>query len=483
MATTVNLRKLMHRKAWEFCTPSPLSPGNGSFVVSDKFNVLPGSSAYFIGGASSIYRYDGDEDAWLQLPNSGIAGTFGAGSCGEFRGLGAMGGVFTQTATAGSTTTITTNRTITRLLAGQRIRVIAGSGIGYDGTILSNTIGANAVITVSVASAVAFDATTQYQVYSGSIWFFNAGSTAVGFSVYDIATNSWTAKSVTGLPTAWGTDGMLVSTTGAAASFASGTATGGTTTTLVNSGKNWNTNQWANYQVRFTGGTGKGQIAKIASNTATTLTISTVAVAPDATTTYSIEGDDDAFYLMGNNAVTLYKYIVSTNTWSTLTPGVARAAAMAAGATANWIDGVSTWVLPSNEAAAAISGTSLYAQNGRYIYSFRGGGSSALDVYDIAANTWFSLSYGNQNETFTTGSANTDFGGSIYILKEATGRVFRFDIGDNILRAFGTNVHPQASTVTGQKIFVLPYVDGETRVNFLYFMQHYRSELLRLLVV
>ena len=113
MAITVNLRKLLHRKSWELCTPSlgpsqAINTAAGSFVVSDKFDLIPNSLAYFVAGVSAIYRYDGDEDAWLQLPNSGLTGTFGAGACGEFRAMAAMGGVFTQTATAGTTTTITT---------------------------------------------------------------------------------------------------------------------------------------------------------------------------------------------------------------------------------------------------------------------------------------------------------------------------------------------------------------------------------------
>lgn len=81
--------------------------------------------------------------------------------------------------------------------------------MGYEDTVSSNTLGANSVLTVSTPSGVAFDATTQFQVFSGSLWFFNSGTVAVGFSVYDIATNAWTARSVTGIPTAWGDNGTV----------------------------------------------------------------------------------------------------------------------------------------------------------------------------------------------------------------------------------------------------------------------------------
>jgi hypothetical protein len=490
MATTVNLKKLLHRKSWEVCTPSlgPLNTINttaGSFVESDKHNVVPKSPAYFINGVSGIYRYDGDEDCWMQLPSSGALGTFAAGSCGEMRGLGAMGGIFTQTATGGTTTTIITNRTIVRVLGGVRIRVIAGTGVGYDSLITNNTIGANSVLTVPI-NGVAFDATTQFQVYSGSLWFFNAGTVAVGFTVYDIATNVWTARSVTNLPTAFGTTGQLVSTIGSAASFGAGTSTGtNTTTNLNNTAKAWTLNQFANYQVRITAGVGIGQIRTIASNTATALTVSAVWVTtPDATSVYSIEGNDDVIYLFGNNSVTMYKFVVSTNIWAVLTPAAARAGGLAAGGTISWIDNASTWVLPTSETAQPLRGTALYKQNGRYLLSFRGGATSTLDVYDIALNTWISAEpYGHQLETFTSGTSASDYAGYIYIQKDSTGRILKFEIDTWSMQSFSAFAYPHGTVVEGKKIFILPFVDGATKIPFLYTQLHTQPFLLRMLVI
>lgn len=471
---------------WEACTSSPTATVAGGFCVSDKFDLINGAKAFFVAGASAVYMYEGQEDSWLQLPNSGIAGTFAAGSCGHFRGLGAMGGVFTQTATAGTTTTLTSNRTIVRTMAGQRIRVVAGTGVGYEGTVVSNTMATNAVITVTPANGVAFDATTQFQVYSGSLWFFNAGTVAVGFSVYDIATNAWTSRSVTGLPTAWGTDAQLVSTLGSAAVFASGTATAGAASTITNSAKAWATNMWANYQVRITAGTGKGQIRNIASNTGTVITVSAAwTVTPDATSVYSIEGNDDNMYLLGNNAVTMYKFIVSTNTWSTLAPTAARGGAYATGGTADWIDGEVAW--NGLETAPNHYNAQVFKQNGRYIYSFRGGATSTLDLYDIAANTWISaMPYGAQTETFGAGSNSVDMDGKIYITKEATGRMFRFDVDGNKLMPFATNTNQVAlggTAVTGNKSFILPYIDGVAEVQFLYVQRHSSTDLVRILII
>lgn len=485
MTTTVNLRKMLHRKAWESCTSCPVATAAGSFIVNDRFDLLDGVGAVHVAGASSIYMYAAKEDSWVNLPNSGIAGTFAAGACGCLRGLGAMGGVFTQTATAGTTTTITMNRTIVKQLTGCKVRVVAGTGVGYEGTVEKSTIGANAVLTVTPANAVAFDATTQYQVYSGSLWFMNAGTAAVGFSVYDFATNAWTSRSVTNLPTAWGTDAKLISTIGSVSTIATGTATAGGASTLTNGAKNWAVNMWANYQVRITGGTGKGQIRTIASNTATVLTTSAAwTVNPDATSVYSIEGNDDYMYLLGNNAVTMYRFSVSGNAWTVLSPVAARSGAPGAGVTANWIESCAGW---GNETQIAHYSNTLYKQNGRYIYSFRGGGSSTLDVYDIVANTWINgVTYGNQAETFTTGSSACDKDGMIYLNKDATGRILRFDVDCNCIKPLAVNTNQAAlsgTAVVGDKIFVLPYVDGGTEIDFLYAMRNSSGDFVRMLLI
>lgn len=485
MPTTVKLRKLLHRKAWEACTSAPASTTAGAFTVSDKYDMNNGSRAFMVTSAAAVYMYEGNEDAWLQLPPSGATGTFGAGSCGEYRGMGAMGGTFVQATVSGTTNTLTTNKTIVRGLADCRVRVLAGAGLGYEGVVASNTLGANAVLTVTPASATTFDATTQFQVYSGSLWFFNAGAGAVGFSVYDVATNAWTARAVASIPTTWGATGQLVSTMGSVKTFAAGTATAGAATTLTNAGKAWATNMWTNYQLRITGGTGKGQIRVVASNTGTVLTVSAAwAVNPDATSVYSLEGNDDIFHLLGNNAVTAYRFSVAANAWTVLAPVAARAGAMGVGGTGDWVDNAPNW---DNEVAVPHFTTLLTKQNGRYIYSIRGGGTSTLDVYDIAANTWISgVVYGNQGETFNAGSHSIDMDGAIYLVKEATGRIFKLEVDRNRMVPIATNTTQVAlggAAIDGDKMFILPYADGGTTILFAYFLRHSGAEMVRLLLI
>ncbi len=67
-----------------------------------------------------------------------------------------------------------------------------------------------------------------------------------------------------------------------------GTASGGTLTTLVDATQAWAANQWAGDQVTITAGAGIGQVATIISNTATTLTVAAWPVAPNATSQYEL---------------------------------------------------------------------------------------------------------------------------------------------------------------------------------------------------
>lgn len=328
----------------------------------------------------------------------------------------------TNTVVTDSTGTFTTDQ-----YKNYQLRILSGTGAGQVRAISANT--AN-TITVYDAFTVTPDATSLYTI-------------ELGFSV--------------------------------------GIASAGAASTLTDSTKAWQTNAWANYQIRIIRGTGAGQIRNIASNTATVITTSSAwTTAPDTSSVYRIEGNDDYFYLLGNNNVAMYRYSISGNSWSTLAPTAARAAAPGAGLTGDWVDGVPEWIADTSPAHYL---TTVKKQNGRYIYSFRGAGGNILDVYDIAANTWISnVLYGNQMETFTTGSSSVDMDGKIFINKEATGRIYQFIVEDNEMLPLVANLHPQGAAVVGDKMFILPYFDGPTEIQFLYTLLNTRAEMLRVLL-
>ena len=478
MATTNGNRKILDLKRWEFCTPAPVATSAGAFVVSSRHYR---QQQLYVASGTAHYLYSPLEDGWTQIPSGALAGTFAAGACGTATAVGPSG-----TATGGTTSTINTNLTLARDLRGYSIHITGGPNAGVTLAISFNTVGANGVITVPV-QASAFTASTTYRLLTPRWYVLNAitaagTTTAAVFRYYDFATNTWTSAetgATDGIAPAAviGTDSKLIATPSwqgsGYKSFATGTATSATATTLVNSAKTWTASQWINSQVRIVSGTGAGQVRTITANDATSLTVATWTTTPDATSVYSIEGNDDFIYYMGSNAVTLFRYSISAGTWTTLTPGVARAAAPVAGMSGHWVWEAtdSAW---NNESAII---------NGRYIYSFRGTGA-VLDRYDIAGNTWANaLTYAPATETINTGSKYVYIENSLYIQKDATGRWFRHNFVTSEQDGFGTMTYTQGAAVLGDTAFDVHYTDGATEIDYIYMILNTSTVMLRAMVI
>lgn len=476
MPTTNGNRKILDLKRWEFCTPAPISSQAGSCIASSRHFR---QQQLFLRSNTEAYVYNPSEDGWVQLASPALAGTFGAGvaAVAGAWSTGSTVGAASLTATAGTTSTITTNQTLARDLRGYKIHILSGPNNGSVLDIVSNTTGTNSVITVAT-QASAFSASTVYRLLTPRWYVVGAGTlAAASFRVYDYATNTWTTLSQTGLPATIGTDGKLVATPsivdGAFKSFATGTATSATTTTIVQTGKTWTPSQWINFQVRVTGGTGAGQIRTITANDATSLTVATWTTTPDATSTYAIDGNDNFLYYIGNNAVTLYRYDITANTWSTLTPGVARGGAPVAGMSAHWVHSVeeTDW---NNESAIL---------NGRRIYSFRGNGAT-VDYYDIAANTWVNaITYAPNQESFGAGTKYALHNGRLFLQLNATGRWFYLDFARSELFPWSTTLYPQGAAIVGDTAFDVIYEDGATDIYYVYMLLNTSNVLLRQMVI
>ena len=472
MTITNRAVPLLHRKEWQMMTPAPVATAAGSFVIHDGADL--DNLALLVASATTHYLYHHDEDAWVQIPSGALAGTFGAGACGARLRWSAP-----VTANGGTTTTITTTAAITSLAIGRTVRMLTGTAanVGKERTVASVLVTPGGTSTITLTSPLPSPVANAdtFAVDVGRFAVLNAGTLAAGaFKFFDALTMTWGANlSITGLPATWGIDGKMISTPSHVA-YATGTATAGAATTLTNAAKTWTVNQWANYQVRITAGTGAGQVRTIASNTATVLTVSSAwTTTPDATSVYSIEGNDDYLYLAGNNAVTLYRYSISANTWSALAPGVARAAAPGVvGMSLNW--GSSTGdPLWANESDI---------RDGRYLYSFRGGATSALDRYDIALNAWATITYGPLAETFATGSSYDLSGRYIFIRKDSTHRFFKFSIRGDLLEPLATNLYPDGAAVLGDKLWV-KQLDSSGSVAWLYSLANSGTVLHRLMLI
>jgi len=477
MATTNGNRKILDLKRWEMLSPAPVASGAGMFIVSSRHYR---QQQLYVTSNTVAHLYNPNEDGWTQVPSPALGGTFGAGACGT-AGAWSTGTTIAAslTATAGTTTTLTTNQTIARDLRGYKVQILAGPNAGQTFEIASNTIGSNSVLTFTAPAGSAHSASSVYRLCTPVFYVLGAGALASGiFKKYDFATNTWTTLAQTGLPATISTDSKLISTPSWLDSdylnFGTGTASAGASTTLTDAAKNWATNQWANSQVRIVSGTGAGQIRTIASNTATALTVSASwTTNPDATSVYQIQGNDDFLYYMGSNAVTLYRYSISANTWSTLAPGAARAAAPSTGMSGHWVWGStdSAW---TNQNAI---------QNGRYIYSFQGGATAALHRYDIAGNTWATITYSPATETFTTGSKYTYHDNFLFLQKDATGRWFRFNFVTSEMDGWTTMPDPNGAAVLGDTSFDITYFDSPTEIEYIYILLNTSTVVLRQMII
>lgn len=474
MAITNKNIPTVHRKEWQFMTPSPVASVAGSFVVVDANESK--NLGLLVTSATVQYLYHHDEDSWVQIPSMALAGTFGAGACGGRTRWSNL-----LTANGGSTTTATTTANITGLAVDRTIRFRTGLNAGLDAVvtgIIINPAGTSTLQFNALPNAVAN--TDTFVIDTGLFIIMNAGTIAAGIvKSHDPLTGVTTSLGTTGLPATWGTDGRLV-TTPSDDAFATGTATAGGATTLTNGAKTWTTNQWTNYQVRITAGTGIGQVRTIASNTGTVLTVSSAwTVNPDATSQYSIEGNDDFVYLLGNNAITMYRLSLSGNTWTVMAPTVARGGAPVAGMSANWSGktGDTNWANESD------------IKDGRYIFSFKGGATATLDRFDIAGGTagagaWAAITYINNSETFTTGSAYGISGKFIYIRKDATHRYFKYSIVGNRLGPFATNLYTDGVAVIGDKMWLKVYKEsGVEKASWLYSLRNTGTELHRIMII
>jgi hypothetical protein len=281
-----------------------------------------------------------------------------------------------------------------------------------------------------------------------------------------------------------------------------GWATSGTATTLVDSTKNWNINQWVNCKVRVVCGTGIGNESIITSNTATTLTVSPVwnVATPDATTKYEIL---DAFGVVTTGGVSTTITDANKN-WTTnilagkrvrivagtgigneiaITSNTATVMTIASAVTT---DTTSVYVI--YEIAARGLGTNitwLYgiadtAKAGRWLISNRGGASNGFDIYDIPSNTWdISPVFTPQTVTLTTGSMFVYDGADTYFFtKDATGRVYSLDLQTFQVNGETTTPYAQGSAIIGSRMEVVTTADG---LKYLYIMRHSGQEMWRTL--
>ena len=177
-------------------------------------------------------------------------------------------------------------------------------------------------------------------------------------------------------------------------------------------------------------------------------TFGTDAVLTHTCSTYDVAGNDDYIYLIGNNATVFYRYSISGNSWiSTLT---AVTAAPGAGCALIWTPG---W-------------------NTNRIVCIRGGATATVYYYQITENNWTPITYIPATETFSTGTmaAHKIGSDSIYIQKDITGRIYKLDLTNSILRPVTTLTKVTMGTaIVGDRLL---HTESEDGVPYIYLGQH-----------
>lgn len=482
MAETQNNVALLHRKEWQTMMPAPTATAANTFVVADQTGLS--NYALYMVSATVHYLYHHDEDDWVQINSGAFSPALTAGACGTFHPWS-----ITYTGNGGSTTTIqvaAATHNIVGSVVGKVVEFLSGTAanLGLRRTITAikadNGTG-NITLTLDSALPSAFANADTFRCNVGSFFVFTSGIvTTSSFRRFDLGTMSWVGTlSITGIAATFGTDGRMVNPARYGVSYDTGTATSGGATTLVDSGAGWGVDQFINFQVRITAGTGIGQVRVITDNNATTLTVAAWTTQPDSTSVYSIEGDENALYLLGNNAVTMYKYSISGNSWATVAPTTARAGAAIAGMSADFlgVTGDAGW--------ADVSAL----KDGRYIYSLRGG-TSVIDRFDISGGTngagaWLQVTYPNNITTFAAGDSTFMNGRYLYIVKESTAaipqRFYKFSVRGNYMEPVTTDWYLGGAATQGNKIW-LKYLSSAGAIKWLYSLSHTSTNLRRIMV-
>ncbi len=289
-----------------------------------------------------------------------------------------------------------------------------------------------------------------------------------------------------------------------------GWATSGTATTLVDTTKDWNNNQWINCRVRVMCGTGAGNESVITANTSNTLTVASWGVAtPDATSKYEIL-DSFGVVTTGGSAVATITdanknwttnilagkririvagtsigtdTIINSNTATVITTAITLTTdALAASGTFYEI-----YEIPARSTASQFGTNICWIYNnsnidnkGRWMISPRAGASNIFDIYDIPSNTWkLAPIIPPFTTTLTTGSMYAyDGADSYFFTKDATNRIYELDLDKFVVNASTSIPYAHGTAIIGNRMEIVETVDG---LKYLYVMRHSGQEMWRTL--
>jgi hypothetical protein len=173
--------------------------------------------------------------------------------------------------------------------------------------------------------------------------------------------------------------------------------------------------------------------------------------------TYNVAGNDDYIYLVGNNSTTWYRYSVTGNAWSSMSP-----------------------VLPAT-AGAGCAIIWPFGYNTDRLYYFRGATTASLYSFTISSPAFSSdIAYLPKTETFATGTCHAyDTLNRIYLVKDATHRVYYYQLDEDKMYPGGLIPYSSTTAIVGDG---MSFVKTEDAAQFLYFRRHSGQEYWRWLI-
>lgn len=529
-----NFKKVIDRQMWVQVTPAPnVHAAGGSLCCDMRNDISRNPFIYQLVGATIVNRYNFITKGWQPIVNPGLGGTFGAGAGCVFApsqslvGSIGVGSTTSKIVTSTVITSVGINMLANRGGSGEygfKIRIkgvsAGGSGKTEERWIVANTSGTTPTITLDVPLTFTPASGDTYEILGGKIYMLSASTlVATSFRSFEVATNTLASLSNTNLPATIVTDfsavaldelyvpydrkpgeGFLVGTstydpscscgskgcllaTATAAGTITGQASGGDAAVLQN--------EYRNFQIRIVEDTSTptavGQRRIIASHTAGVSPVYTLGsnwtVTPSANAKYVIENPNLILLWSSGTAVTYtYNYgtaavnngtnTINANAWHVTYFGN-RGGNMGAGCT----------TFPSFGIEPDEGKNSRHS----YIFSFRGGATTNLDMLDIAGSitgTWSNPVVDGVYTAFTTGScgkyAPCDNEGRFGYLNIYTAsvlnQVYRFDVKNRVLQAFTPTDWVQSGTAAvGDRIGTCVAIDGSEKYTVVLLLAHTMS--------
>lgn len=409
------------------------------------------------------------------------------------------------------------------LKVGDTVTIAGSSVAGWNGTYTILGVDTNTILTIASTATATLTATsansTTLVVDSTKSWDVNehlgkflmiiqGGSITPTTQIRRITSNTATTITVPAYgaftptngttryviidPSSFGRDNKFW----ADSQSAYGYPTSGTTTSITDTTKNWIRGTWVGHVVRITAGTGLGNELTITANNNNTITFAAATFTPDTTTRYAIM---DSFGTATSGSTTTL--VDTTKNWVTNQWVSKRLRFIGGGSATNEVsitsntattltfaattatDSLTNYVIYSNNARGAGTNLKWTWGNGNHKYLFApiGGGTLGMTRFDITVSKWDNF-YQNsgQGEGFTTGSMWAYNGEDrVYVQKDATGRIYYFDVVKREMVNSGTIPYGMSTVYNGNRMEIIKSEDG---LKYLYIARHNGNEMWRTLL-